>query len=328
MPRQLRFEYPGAVYHVFNYGPKGAATLARDEMKELFEHCLFETCERAGWTLHAYCLLENEYQLAVTTRQANLSEGMRWLKSAFAARCAPLRRDSGPLFQGRFRSILVEDDEHLARLCDYINLAPERARRAKADALEAYRFASPHWLSAPRRQRPDCLSLETVLAERGGLKDTAAGRRKYAAHLAALSSDEAQQAAYRFHRMRWGWAYGSKAFKKRFTKAKGDPAAKLAKKRSAGSRASQREWKQQLEAGLQTLGKSRKDATQDNKSADWKVALCAWLRQQDLVPNGWLTEQLSMGVEASIPQRVKQLREGQRPEAARLLRKLETQAPH
>lgn len=326
MPRQLRFEYPGAVYHVFNHGSMEAPALARDEMKELFERCLFETCERAGWTLHAYCLLENEYQLAITTRQANLSSGMRWLKSAFAARGASLRRDSGPLFQGRFRSILVEDDEQLARLCDYINLAPARTGRVKPDALVDYRFASPHWLATPRRQRPLCLSMETALAKRGGLKDTAAGRRKYAAHLAVLSGDEQQQAAYRFHRMRWGWAYGSKTFKKRFAKAKGDPAATLAKKRTAGSRARQREWKQQLETGLQALGKSRKDAAQDKKSADWKVALCAWMRQSDLVPNGWLTEQLSMGVEASIPQRVKQLREGQRPEAARLLRQLETRA--
>ena len=69
MPRSLRFEYAGALYHVMNpSSEKNYAETCRgnyrnwifeDEgSKDSFQKCLFEACESAGWILHAYCIME------------------------------------------------------------------------------------------------------------------------------------------------------------------------------------------------------------------------------------------------------------------------------
>ena len=47
---------------------------------------LSEGCGRFGWVLHAYCIMDNHFHLAVETPQGNLSVGMRWLQAAFANR--------------------------------------------------------------------------------------------------------------------------------------------------------------------------------------------------------------------------------------------------
>ena len=65
MPRSLRIEYPGAVYHVLNRGNYRHDVFAVVGSKEVFEETLFKACERSGWILHAYCLLDNHYHLAL-----------------------------------------------------------------------------------------------------------------------------------------------------------------------------------------------------------------------------------------------------------------------
>ena len=57
----------------------------------------------------------NHFHLAVETPQGNLSEGMRWLQATFANRFNRFRKETGRLFQGRFKSLVVEDGERLAR---------------------------------------------------------------------------------------------------------------------------------------------------------------------------------------------------------------------
>ena len=292
-------------------------------MKEAFERCLFEVCARAGWTLHAYALGVNDYQLAIGLAEANLSEGMRWLKSAFAARCGALRPEGGILFQGRFRSIIVEDAERLSSLCDYIHLKPVLDEAVQLKDLERYRFSSLHWFVAGKSGRPACLEAAACLSARRGFLDTAAGRRKYLAYLSELAQDADQRQAKNFHRMGWGWAYGTKAFKKSFAKKTASEPAAVARKRAKVARANSKAWEAWLQDGLRTLGKTMADAASEPKGADWKVALCAWMRGRALVRNSWLAEKLSMGVEAGVPNYVKQMRQGQRPAAEQALRALE-----
>jgi putative transposase len=145
MPRSLRFEYAGALYHVMNpSSEKNYAETCRgnyrnwifeDEgSKDSFQKCLFEACESAGWILHAYCIMGNQYHLALETPEPNLSVGMKWLQGVFATRYNRLRKERGALFQGRFKSILLEEDR-LGALCSYIHLNPVRAR---ISALRCY----------------------------------------------------------------------------------------------------------------------------------------------------------------------------------------------
>ena len=86
MSRKLRFEYPGAIYHILNRGNYRSWIFESEGAKKSFEKTLFEACEYAGWKLHAFVVMGNHYHLALETPEPNLSEGMRWLQSVFAMR--------------------------------------------------------------------------------------------------------------------------------------------------------------------------------------------------------------------------------------------------
>ena len=126
MARQLRLEYPGAIYHVINRGNYRAYVFTSAGAKQAFEECLFAACARSGWLLHAFVIMGNHYHLALETPQGNLVAGMQWLQSTFANRFNKLRGEREHLFQGRYKSLLVEEGEALGLLCHYLHLNPVR----------------------------------------------------------------------------------------------------------------------------------------------------------------------------------------------------------
>ena len=106
MPRSLRIEYPGAVYHVLNRGNYRDAVFREVASKDLFVDTLAKTCERTGWVLHAFSLLDNHYHLCLETPDANLSVGMQWLQSTFANHFNRFVGERGHVFQGRYKSLV------------------------------------------------------------------------------------------------------------------------------------------------------------------------------------------------------------------------------
>jgi REP element-mobilizing transposase RayT len=81
MPRKLRIEYTGAIYHLMSRGDRREAIYRNDVDRQDFIKTLAETCQKTGWQVHAYCLMSNHFHLVVETPQANLVAGMRWLLS-------------------------------------------------------------------------------------------------------------------------------------------------------------------------------------------------------------------------------------------------------
>jgi REP element-mobilizing transposase RayT len=77
MARKLRVEFEGAVYHVMNRGDQRERIFVDDEDRRLFLATLGEACAKAGWQIHAFCLMSNHFHLVVETPRANLSAGMR-----------------------------------------------------------------------------------------------------------------------------------------------------------------------------------------------------------------------------------------------------------
>ena len=79
MPRQLRIEYKGARYHVMNRGNHGEVIFLNDDDRRRFLVTLGETCAKANWEVHAYCLMGNHFHLVIETPQPTLVAGMKWL---------------------------------------------------------------------------------------------------------------------------------------------------------------------------------------------------------------------------------------------------------
>lgn len=61
MSRQLRLEYPGALYHVINRGNYRTWIFETEGAKVSFEKALFEACSYAGWRLHAFVIMGNHF---------------------------------------------------------------------------------------------------------------------------------------------------------------------------------------------------------------------------------------------------------------------------
>ena len=104
MPRRLRMEQEGGLYHVINRGNYRRDLFETVGSAEAFLETLFEAAGRWRWRVHAYVLMRNHFHLAIETLEPTLGEGMHWLQSTLATRFNRFRQESGHLFQGRGRS--------------------------------------------------------------------------------------------------------------------------------------------------------------------------------------------------------------------------------
>src|SRR5713101_4422324 len=86
MPRKLRIQYPGAMYHVMSRGDRREKIFLDDIDRQDFIKVLAEACQKTGWQVHAYCLMPNHYHVALETPEPNLVAGTAWLQSAYTIR--------------------------------------------------------------------------------------------------------------------------------------------------------------------------------------------------------------------------------------------------
>ena len=75
MPRKLRLEYRGAIYHAMNRGDRREDIFRDDEDRKVFLATLGEACQKTRWQVHAFCLMRNHFHLVVETPEANLVAG-------------------------------------------------------------------------------------------------------------------------------------------------------------------------------------------------------------------------------------------------------------
>jgi REP element-mobilizing transposase RayT len=127
MARPLRLEFPGAVYHITARGNCRNAIFIDDADRHRFLSILSNTAERYNWVCHAYSLMDNHYHLLIETPDPTLSIGMRQLNGVYTQFFNRNHNQVGHVFQGRFKSIIVEKNTHLLELCRYIVLNPIRA---------------------------------------------------------------------------------------------------------------------------------------------------------------------------------------------------------
>ena len=303
MARKLRVESEGGIYHVISRGNYRADVFRADQTKQAFLKCLDEACAKTGWRVHAWCLMSNHYHLALETPGANLAGGMRWLQGTFAVRFNRLRAERGHLFQGRYKSLMVDPDEGLGPLCHYIHLNPVRAKICSMLKLADWCWSSLFWITHPKCRLP-WFSPETALRHAGTLADTSTGRRKYLSYLDWLQEDQPAQKAFKFDTMSTGWAIGSMAFKKELVAEHRDAAAALKRGDRETAELAEAVRQDALTAALGQIGKNRADLIRDGKSEPWKVALAVALKRQTIATNRWLGENLNLGALHEVSRKV------------------------
>ena len=127
MGRQWRIEFAEAFYHILSRGNESRDIFYDDEDRRLFLDTLAEMSERFDLNIYAYVLMDNHYHLLLRTNLANLSKAMQWFGLTYTRRFNNRHSRSGHLFQGRYKSIIVQNDAYMVRLFCYIHRNPLRA---------------------------------------------------------------------------------------------------------------------------------------------------------------------------------------------------------
>ena len=128
MARPLRIEKAGGWYHITARGNERKRIFRDDRDRQHFLELLAEMVLRFGVRWHAYVLMENHYHLLLELTEANLSRAVQWLNVSYSVWFNRRYGRSGHLFQGRFKSVLVNRDEWALALSRYLHLNPVRVQ--------------------------------------------------------------------------------------------------------------------------------------------------------------------------------------------------------
>jgi putative transposase len=294
MPRQLRIEYEGAIYHLLSRGDRREDIFWDETDRRSFLEFLQRTCARTGWQVHAYCLMSNHFHLVVETPRPNLVEGMKWLLGSYTMRFNRRHRLTGHLFAGRYKSLLIDesDPRYLRTVCDYVHLNPVRAGLIETDQLvESYQWSSYRSYLGRPRGRPEWLRCDRLLGEHGLRNDTARSRKEFARRIevARLQRNERQE-----KQIRRGWLYGAEDFLGRLID------------RFEGLDSQNQRWKEEIQteeevaerivqAGMKDLGWKNEDLRVRRKGDLGKVKLAKELRARTAMNLRWIARRLEMG---------------------------------
>lgn len=128
MARQPRYVLPGQPQHVIQRGNNRTAIFSRDEDYYFYLHCLSEACVTHQCDVHAYVLMPNHVHLLVTPRRASsISKAMQSVGARYAQYVNSTYRRSGTVWEGRYRSTVIDPDDYLLCCMCYIELNPVRA---------------------------------------------------------------------------------------------------------------------------------------------------------------------------------------------------------
>jgi putative transposase len=141
MPRRARLRIAGAPLHIIQRGNNRSACFFADYDHGCYLHHLQELAARYACSIHAYVLMTNHVHLLLTPRRPDgASLLMKHLGQRYVQYVNRIYDRSGTLWEGRFRSSIVQAETYLLRCHRYIELNPVRA--GMVDAPGAYRWSS------------------------------------------------------------------------------------------------------------------------------------------------------------------------------------------
>ncbi len=144
----------------------------------MFLEKIDETCLKYSFVCFAYCLMDNHYHLFLKTILPNISNGMHYLNTSYANWFKSRYKIVGVLFQGRYKSLIVDENSYGVNLSAYIHLNPYRAGIVKN--LREYIWSSyPNYVDGEKTP----VRLDTSLILKQFNNDLEMARIKYEAYV-------------------------------------------------------------------------------------------------------------------------------------------------
>jgi putative transposase len=294
MPRPLRVQYPGAIYHLMSRGDHREAIFRDDADRRAFLDTLDEACTKTGWQVHAWCLMGNHFHLVAETPQPNLVAGMKWLLGTYTARFNRRHKLFGHLFSGRYKSLVIDErgGDYLRTACDYVHLNPFRAGLIAADEpLSAFVWSSYLPYLWPGR-RPAWLRVDRLLGAHGIQNDDAAGRIHFQQRMEERRREGEPADGWAVFRR--GWKLGAHDFAQRLAERlgrRGRPHELARERKETDEQRAERlvqEW-------LASMGWTESELSVRAKGDAKKAELAVRLRQETPMTRDWIARRLVMG---------------------------------
>jgi putative transposase len=182
MARSLRIQYPGAYYHVTCRGNERKEIFRNEEDRKLFQERLKRSLGIFHVTLLAYACMPNHFHLLICTPEGNLSEFMRHFNISYTSAFNRKYSRAGHLYQGRYKSFLIDADNYLLEVSRYIHLNPLRMKSQEKmvdkrwpDLITSDMTSLPGYVT--EGERKEFISYRIILDYLGG--DDNSGRMSY-----------------------------------------------------------------------------------------------------------------------------------------------------
>ena len=303
MPRQMRIEYEGAIYHVMNRGDRGEDIFFDDHDRRKFLATLGETCVKAGWQVHAYCLMNNHFHLVIETPKPTLVAGMRWMLSTYTQRFNARHQQHGHLFAGRYKSLIVDDSDHhyLRKVCDYVHLNPVRAYLLEEDKpLESYLWSSfGHYLQ-PAHKRVSWLRVDRLFGEHGIAEDNASGRKEFSQLMERRRSEEGVGSEVSYKLIRRGWKFGAQDFMERLYEKIASFPKKERHLSSEVNETMEARGHRLIKEKLEELKLKPDDLALLPRMDPIKIEIAQFIRSQTTLSLKWIARELKAGVAGTL----------------------------
>lgn len=129
MPRVERGLYDNCLYHVINRGNGRQEVFHKENDYDAFINLIRRAKDIYPVKIYGYCLMPNHFHMVVAPdRGEELSKWMQWLMTSHVRRYHKHYGSSGHVWQGRYKSFMVQEDKHLLMVLRYIEGNPMRAR--------------------------------------------------------------------------------------------------------------------------------------------------------------------------------------------------------
>jgi len=161
MARAYRLQGEDLLYHITSRGDDRKKIFIGEYDFSKFLEYLKLAQNKYKFYLYAYCLMGNHYHLLIETTQPNISRIMQYINTSYTAYYNKKRNKCGHLFQGRFKSILVEADVYFKELTRYIHLNPVKAKMVNLP--QEYKWSSYNSYFKRKSEIIDISRLKTLL---------------------------------------------------------------------------------------------------------------------------------------------------------------------
>lgn len=138
--RRPRVEYYGAIYHIIQRGNNKNYIFNKTHEKIELLNIIGEAKELFDFYLLAYCIMDNHYHLVIKTHNIPISKIMHRINGLYAKYYNHVNKRTGSPFEGRYKSIIVDNEYYLFNLINYIHNNP--VYKNMVDSMTEYKWSS------------------------------------------------------------------------------------------------------------------------------------------------------------------------------------------